>query len=153
MTDKARNKQLFKETFFSILDNGQEVELPVYGLSMFPFYLPGDVVRVIKANESNLNVGDMIVFVSGGKIIAHRLIKLTKDKKSVLPKGDGLPVADRDMQIEEVLGVVVRHFRNNKEIKWSHSQRVKKVIAFASPVMGYFYFYVGVVWNKFRRKR
>ncbi len=54
MSDLERNRHLFGSAFVALLQKDIQVDVPVYGLSMFPFYLPGDMVRVEKVNRHNL---------------------------------------------------------------------------------------------------
>ncbi|SMO72731.1 signal peptidase I [Saccharicrinis carchari] len=149
MPSYNRNKVLFGETFVAMLQKEHYVDVPVYGLSMFPFYLPGDTVRVEKANPGNLKKGNVIVFTNKRQLVAHRLLKYDAENGTVLAKGDGLISKDRLLPEENVHGVVIHHFRNGKEKIFINRKGVKRIIANISPYMGRFTFYAGRVWNKF----
>ncbi|MGQ1785768.1 hypothetical protein [Saccharicrinis sp. GN24d3] len=150
MDKKVKDKIIFSKTLRSMLDAELSVDVPVFGLSMFPFFLPGDVIRVVKATESKLSVGDMIVFGSGNKLVAHRLIKLKQDQGIVIAKGDGLIKRDAIVNAKEVIAVAVNHYRNNQEIKWSNQRFVKKALSLLSPVLGYVFFYMARIWCKMK---
>ncbi|WP_075591550.1 S24/S26 family peptidase [Labilibacter marinus] len=147
MMDKERKRILFEQTFVSLLEQGKEIEIPVYGLSMFPVLMPGDRVKVVKGDK--LRIGDVIVFKNNGNLIAHRLLAVDIENKVVLSKGDALKKSDKVYSLQSILGVAIVHKRNNKEIKWTMSAKVKRVLAFVSPLMGYINFYLGVIWSKF----
>ena len=71
-----RNREIISSAFISALQKQSGVDISVYGLSMFPYYLPGDKVRVQKIRCELLKVGDVIVFIKNKKLIAHRLLKI-----------------------------------------------------------------------------
>ena len=149
MHSGKRNKTLFGETFIALLQKEHYVEVPVYGLSMFPFYLPGDIVRVERAHPGNLKKGNVIVFTNNKQLVAHRLLKYDAESGTVLAKGDGLIAKDRLLSEQNVHAVVVRHYRLGKEKIFINRKGVKLFIALVSPFMGRFTFYSARVWNKF----
>ena len=142
---------MFGETFIALLQKEHYVDVPVYGLSMFPFYLPGDVVRVEKADSNNLKKGNVIVFTNNKQLVAHRLLKYDAKNGAVLAKGDGLIARDRLLSEQNVHAVVIHHFRKGKEKVFINRKSVKFFIALISPFMGRFTFYSARVWNKFLR--
>ncbi len=149
MLPYKRNKTLFGETFIALLQKEHCVDVPVYGLSMFPFYLPGDIVRVEKAHPDNLKKGNVIVFTNNNQLVAHRLLKYDAENGTVLAKGDGLIGKDRLLREQNVHAVVIRHYRKGKEKVFINRKAIKRFIASASPFMGRFTFYAARVWNKF----
>ncbi len=149
MSDTVRNKILFGETFKALLQKEHYVDVPVYGLSMFPFYLPGDIVRVERAQDGNLKKGNVIVFTNNNQLVAHRLLKYDPENGTVLAKGDGLIGKDRLLSIENVHAVVIHHYRSGKAKVFINRKGVKVFIAHISPYMGRLTFYAGLVWNKF----
>ena len=135
----------------ALLQKEHYVDVPVYGLSMFPFYLPGDMVRVEKAHPGNLKKGNVIVFTNNGQLVAHRLLKYDAKRGAVLAKGDGLIKKDRLLSQQHVHAVVIRHYRKKKEIVFINRKNIKRFIAQISPYIGRLTFYSALVWNKFFR--
>ena len=58
--------------------------------SMKPTYARGDAVIYEKMNPENINVGDIIAFKKGGKIVTHRVVKKTFNSENYVfyTKGD-----------------------------------------------------------------
>ncbi len=135
------------EVFISLLQQGKEVKIPVYGLSMFPFYLPGDIVRVSKVSFKELRKGDVVIFKSGNKLVAHRLLKIDKKNNILICKGDGLVRKDGVVVYKDLLGVVGEHIRQNKTLK--SFQFGKRVVAIVSPVIGLIFYITARIWNKY----
>lgn len=148
----SKDNQVIGETFLSLINKEFSVDIPVYGLSMFPFYLPADVVRVEKPNKNNLVIGNVVVFLSKKRLVAHRLLELDFDRKIALTKGDGLKKKDASLQMNEIMGVVVCHFRKDVEIKFVNRPFFKRLLAFLSPLMGYVNFPLSRLWYKIFNK-
>lgn len=142
------NKQIISETFLSLLDKQLFVDIPVYGLSMFPFYLPADIVRIEKSNKTNLVVGNVVVFLRNEKLVAHRLLKVDFDNGLALTKGDGLVKMDDILKIKDIRGVVVFHFRKDVEMRFVNRPFFKRLLVFLSPLMGYVNFPLSRLWYK-----
>ncbi len=71
-----------------ILKRGYCVRVPTLGRSMFP--LISNIILIEPAIVKNINAGDIVVYISGEKVVAHRMLrKLIKDGKEILVvKGD-----------------------------------------------------------------
>jgi signal peptidase I len=143
------NKELVDSTFLQLLHDQLEVDIPVYGLSMFPFYLPGDVIRVRKVSFENLKKGDVIVFVQNNRLVAHRLLSIDKKNKCAVSKGDGLLKKDSLLKKVDVVAVVTLHVRNETPIKWYNNSTAKKTIATISPLLGYISHPLSFIWYKY----
>ncbi len=100
----------------------EKVELFFEGKSMVPSLLPGDKLLVVTSKTAAS--GDVVVFKSGTKIIAHRIVK------------QGICKGDRSGCTEEVdgfMGVVVGVNRKRMRYIWGEDgQPFKNVIAFCS---------------------
>ncbi len=149
MTDKGHNRKLFGEVLNKLLHENISIDVPVFGLSMFPFLLPGDIVRVIKWKECGFSVGDIIIFSRNGRLIAHRVLKIDCLRKLIHSKGDGLIKRDLVIPYAKVQAIVIHHYRKEKEIKWINKPFVKRGIAFISPSIGFITFYMGLIWHKY----
>ncbi len=64
------------------------MQVPVYGMSMFPILMPGDKVQVRRVGVQDMRVGQVLVFENQGQWVAHRLIAKQEDGK-LITKGDG----------------------------------------------------------------
>ena len=71
-----------------ILKRGYCVRVPTLGRSMFP--LISNIILIEPAIVKDMITGDIIVYISGKKVVAHRLVrKLIKDGREILlVKGD-----------------------------------------------------------------
>lgn len=102
------NKQIIA-VLIQLLREGQTAEVPASGISMYPLLQPGDLLLV---HPQKPEIGDIGVFISGEKIIAHRLLKFSDD--TYYFKGDSLIITDRPVKKEDILGTVIQRKRNNK---------------------------------------
>lgn len=82
--------------------------------SMSPTFNRGDAVVIKKLNtqdKSNLDVGDVIQFVSGTKFVIHRIVEVTNDEygnKMFITKGDHNNTIDVDkVRLENVKGKIM----------------------------------------------
>ena len=82
--ETVRSLPLAKE----ILKRGYCVRVPTLGRSMFP--LISNIVLIGPAIVKDIIAGDIVVYISGESVVAHRIIrKLIKDGKEILLiKGD-----------------------------------------------------------------
>ena len=77
--------------------------------SMSPIYERGDAVIYRKIDVEKLKVGEIIAFKKNGKIVTHRIIKISKvDKDFIInTKGDANNAPDVwEVKNDEILGVV-----------------------------------------------
>lgn len=78
--------------------------------SMEPTFNVNDLVVVKKVDTSELNDGDIITFENDGKVISHRILKISKNRNGVKiqTKGDNNEVQDPyELTTEQVYGKVV----------------------------------------------
>ncbi len=125
-----------------------DVKVPVYGLSMFPLYLPGDEVRLISIDISKVQKGDVVSFVRNSGVVLHRVVNVKPAIKKVTTKGDGLIDKDEQINFSDIEGLVVEHTRNGKDLHFSERKKVKTFMAFLSPVMGCVFYYTSRLWYK-----
>ncbi len=142
MNSNDNRKDYFCNTFISLLEKGLEVDVPVFGISMFPLYLPGDEVRIKKIDPLFLRVGDVVVFKGQDKLILHRLVEFDLEKEMAVTKGDGLKKSDESVSLNIIKGVVIKHSRGRHQIKWTEYAFVKKMMVVITPLTGYCNFYL-----------
>jgi len=149
MDERSVNRDKYAKLLASLVKESYSVRVHVYGLSMFPFFLPGDEVFVVNIQNKKPKIGDVIFFHSRTGIVAHRILKIYE--KEIVTKGDGLLKKDTPISFDDVLGVVVMHFRKKHEIIYSKNKRFNKTVAFFSPLIGIISFPLARIWNKYIR--
>jgi hypothetical protein len=137
--------QLLNKALVQLLKDGQQVEVPASGLSMFPLLRPGDNL-VVKPQLPQ--IGDIGVFSKHQILIAHRLINTTD--KTFYFKGDALINPDSPTSIDDVLGTVVARKRGSKVILISHPyfKLFKRLIPVVSFFTGRLFFYCSRIQYK-----
>lgn len=65
---------------------------------------------IIVQRQDSYELGDMVVFQSGGSVVVHRIIELDGDM--VTTKGDANNAPDEEMSISNIKGVVIGHIPN-----------------------------------------
>lgn len=81
---RVRSSALVKE----ILKGGYCVRIPTLGRSMFP--LISSIIHIEPAKAEDIRVGDVVVYSSEEKMVAHRLAKkiIKEEKELLVVKGD-----------------------------------------------------------------
>ncbi|MDE0882848.1 MAG: S24/S26 family peptidase [Myxococcota bacterium] len=87
-----------------LFDLCDEVTVRVWGLSMLPWLLPGDLLRVATAVKPK--VGDIVVILRGTTPpLIHRLIAVSE--KGVRTQGDSMMTPDSLVSTAQIGGVVI----------------------------------------------
>ena len=130
ISNKIKNKRMTKKIFKYIILNiliilfiinlilSFEENTHILGIYMFnivsesmePTLEINDVVVVKMCEATQLQKGDIITFQQDGRIISHRILDITKDKKIIKfrTKGDNNEIPDSDLVPEsQVYGKVV----------------------------------------------
>ena len=104
-----------------LLKRGYCVRVPTLGRSMFP--LISNVVLIEPAIVKDIIAGDIVAYISGERVAAHRLVrKLIKDGKEILlVKGDTW-LESSEVLPENVIGKVI------KVEKWGIQLDIKRGI-------------------------
>jgi hypothetical protein len=97
------------ELLAELLRAGQPARLRVVGTSMLPSLWPGDRLRVEAAHPGSLQLGDVVVCASGGRLVAHRLIDRLPHEGGLhlITRGDRLRYTDAPVAAEALVGWVV----------------------------------------------
>lgn len=138
-----------------LLNEGVILKVTAGGLSMFPFLRKGDVVYIKKQKKEDYKKGDIVVFKTAEKFIAHRLIYLKKEENRIMVicKGDSLLKYDKAFPVSQILGKVISIKRNNKKVDYmsDHRGRNAKIIADLSPYLVPFYWTGWIVYKIIRK--
>jgi hypothetical protein len=76
---------------------------------MLPAIEPGDVLEVEYAAPDRIQVGDIILYDAGGRLLAHRVVTKIVDRETVrlVARGDSHWWADPSIDASKVAGRVV----------------------------------------------
>jgi hypothetical protein len=85
-----------------------EVRLRVFGTSMAPSILPGDVISVQRADLSQISPGEVVLFTCEGGLAVHRVVAKTTtlSPSYMITRGDRLRENDPPVSSSELLGRV-----------------------------------------------
>jgi signal peptidase I len=91
-----------------IVRNFGEVRLRVFGTSMVPSILPGDMVSVQHAGPSEICSGEIVVYARYGRLIIHRVVESSGScsESLLVTRGDRLFRNDASVSSSELLGRV-----------------------------------------------
>src|ERR1700684_3632706 len=84
------------------------VRLRVFGTSMVPSILPGDLVFIQRANASEISTGEIALYLRGGRLFAHRVVGRAGNAELplLILRGDRLRREDPPVCPSELLGRV-----------------------------------------------
>ncbi len=89
-----------------ILKRGYCVRVPTLGRSMFP--LISNIVLIEPAIVKDIIAGDIVVYISGERVVAHRMVrKLIKDGKEILLIRGDTCLESSAILPENVIGKVI----------------------------------------------
>lgn len=144
------NRVKLQQVISALIKDGQVLEVPVFGISMFPFLMAGTVVRVQKCSIDKVKKGDVVFFESQPKIILHRVIKVGDGW--IQCKGDSLLRLDSVIQQDQLMGRVVAYKRNRsfKSVNSLSFRLYGRFMVVLHPITGYLLFPLAIVWQKIK---
>jgi len=100
---RVRSSTLVKE----ILKRGHCIRIPTLGRSMFP--LISSIIHIEPAKAEDIRVGDIVVYSSEEKMVAHRLAKkiIKEEKELLVVKGDTW-LGSSEILAGDVIGRVIK---------------------------------------------
>ena len=108
------NKKYFAE-IESLLQNGENVKIPIRGKSMLPFLKETDKIVLFSAYAERFSLGDILLArEESGRVILHRLVKINKE--TLILAGDGNLVQHEIINSNRVIGVARWAIRGDKKI-------------------------------------
>src|SRR5260370_5992669 len=86
-----------------------EIHLRVFGTSMVPSILPGDLISVQRAGLSEISRGEIVLYAREERLFAHRVVARvgSNDDPRLITRGDRLSYNDPPISSCELLGRVV----------------------------------------------
>jgi signal peptidase len=99
-----------------IIAQGRSVQIIASGYSMFPFLRKGDLLTVEPVSMDKIKPGDVVVFESEEKWIAHRVIRILNHKNEIqfLLRGDTNFQFDEEINQKNYIGQIKYFRRKNK---------------------------------------
>jgi signal peptidase I len=101
-----------------------EVRLRVFGTSMAPAILPGEVVTIRRAGVAEISLGDVVLFLQKGRLFVHRVVDKSAlsaasnpEEQYLITRGDRLRHDDPAVSPRELLGRVVSIERDLRNIE------------------------------------
>lgn len=100
------------------ISKGHSVKTIASGTSMYPFLRKGDLLTIEPVLMDEIKRGDVVVFESEEKWIAHRVIKIHSNDglAEFTTRGDARVSTDPPVRQENYIGLVSYLVRNNKSI-------------------------------------
>ena len=85
-----------------------EVRLRVFGTSMVPSILPGDMISVHRADLLEISPGEIVMYLRDGRLFVHRVLARagSHDHPRLITRGDRLTYDDPLVSSSELLGRV-----------------------------------------------
>lgn len=141
-------KEKLQKVIFTLLQDGKEVETPVYGLSMFPFLLPGSEVRLAQIDFEDVKRGDVVLFLQNRQLVLHRVI--IAGSHSIQTKGDSLKRKDMPINKGEFIAKVIAYKKREKFISVSSFKfhLWAKIMLLGPSFFGYFFHSLSFWWFK-----
>lgn len=102
------------ELQIQLLQDGYSIRVPVQGYSMFPLLFPGDRILIEPTPYTEVKTGQIILFQSGSRLVAHRVLATNMQKNQLLCKGDSNLLPDEPIASGKVLGRVTRYYRKKR---------------------------------------
>ncbi len=116
----------------TLLKEGKEVQIPVSGMSMFPFLMKDDIIRISPITYEELEIGQIIVFIQNNKFIAHRLIHFSGGICHT--RGDANLNPDKAIAFKDVKGKVGGIVSSRWFLAKHSIGRLGKILAKTAPV-------------------
>ena len=96
-----------------------EVRLRVFGTSMVPSILPGDLISIQRANLNEISLGEIILFAQDGRLFVHRVVSRVRglDTSCLITRGDRLGHDDPAVLPSHFLGRVTCIERGHQQFE------------------------------------
>jgi signal peptidase I len=122
------NADIFPELMSQVLLNGHKIRFCAPGKSMQPAILDGDCLMVEPVEAAAVKVGDIILYHTQNRIIAHRVMDIGKGEiagsqaiahvihYSFILRGDAAYSYDEPVHADQIVGKIVSVERNGRHI-------------------------------------
>jgi hypothetical protein len=109
------------------------IRLRVFGTSMVPSILPGDLISVQRASVSEISSREVVLYARDGRMFAHRAVGCTANHERpfaaqseifLITRGDLLLHNDPPVSSSELLGKVISIQRGDRQVKATSARSV-----------------------------
>jgi signal peptidase I len=90
-----------------ILVRFDDATIRAHGTSMLPAILPGDVLQVRRCCVDEVAIGDVVLFALGERLLAHRVVSISGDRRSLTTRGDNHRHDDPKVPAGALMGRIV----------------------------------------------
>jgi signal peptidase I len=96
-----------------------ETRLRVFGTSMVPSILPGDLISVRRSASVEISSGEIILYAREGRMFVHRVVGRDggTDDALLITRGDLLRRSDPPVSSSELLGKVISIERGGRQLR------------------------------------
>jgi signal peptidase I len=97
------------------------VRLRVFGTSMVPSILPGDLISIQRAGVPEISIGEVVLYSRDGRLFAHRVVGATafSDDARLITRGDRLQYDDAPISSGELVGRVSCVERGGRKVDFA----------------------------------
>jgi len=133
-----------------------EVRLRVYGTSMAPCILPGDLVSIERASLRDISPGEIVLYFRNGRLFVHRVVERKaaataggSGEPCLITRGDRLSYDDPPVCSAELLGRVVSVERANRKVELRGMESNHPIVRLlrASDRVTYLYVRLAASWR------
>lgn len=121
------NSEIFVDISAELLQEGYSVRFRPGGASMFPTIKDGETVTVEQVKPTDVKRGDIILYKTDHRVIAHRVVSVQKkggNSSSFILRGDASASCDEPVGADQILGKVVSVERDGRSIDLTSSYDV-----------------------------
>ncbi len=147
------NSNLNISLSLQLLSEGKSAIIRAVGMSMFPWILPKESLIISPIKDKDLKVGDIIIFTSNNKLIAHRLLKIDKKNNIYVTRGDGNLTSDSPIKHDDIIGII-SEVRDNRMFWTKYANgKMSYLIAKFSFIFSPFNWFLGKIIAKLISKK
>jgi signal peptidase I len=139
-----------------------EVRLRVFGTSMVPSILPGDLVLIQRASLHEISPGEVVLFLQKGRLFVHRVVgrkvaatEGSPEESCLITRGDRLRHEDPPVTSSELLGRVVSIERDTRKVELIAHGSTRPIVRLlqSSDRVTYHYLRFAAAWRNFFLRR
>jgi signal peptidase I len=139
-----------------------EVRLRVFGTSMVPSILPGDLVLIQRASLDTISPGEVVLFLQKGRLFVHRVVDRKgaatsgrPEDSCLITRGDRLRHEDPPVSSHELLGRVVSLERDHRKVELIAHGSTRLIVRLlqSSDRVTYLYLRLAAAWRNFFLRR
>jgi signal peptidase I len=113
-----RHSEIFGTLIEDGLASGSAVRFRAEGISMYPTIRDGEMITVVAISADEVNRGDILLCRHGRRLLAHRVVALTRSAgRGIFElRGDAKASSDSIVGAGEVVGKVIDVYRKGRRI-------------------------------------